>query len=57
MFSWTSGDDQETLPKSKCPDACIIFNLVFITSSFKTWLLKLYPYLKYCFMPMDDFLL
>ena len=37
---WISADDQETLPYSKCPDVCTIFNLVFITSSFKTWLWK-----------------
>ena len=35
-----SADDRETLPYSKCPDVCTIFNLVFITSSFKTWLWK-----------------
>ena len=37
---WISADDQETLPYSKCPDVCTIFNLVFITSSFNTWLWK-----------------
>ena len=37
---WISADNQETLPYSKCPDVCTIFNLVFITSSFETWLWK-----------------
>ena len=26
---WISADDQETLPYSKCPDVCTIFNLVY----------------------------